>query len=460
VFTSSEPPVAFYGDEEQFVEKALTLKEAGSFPRPGDHHSAVIRGDAWGWSDFKAPGMSLYIVPLLLGIQVPDLAALTDLQLRTLRNRLRWVQIVMAVCSTGLVFAFFVGRGHSNLTLACFLGLQPWAFYLVDSFASLVITNFLLALGLFLFGHVLVDAPQRRLQDISIVAVVTLWSPLLLFRPDYFPVVTALIVVIVALMLVSGRSHHLVLATLGIFILAVVGNISSRMFMDGEPRIYGQVIYPYQGLASWNETWSNDLHTRYAIQGLAQNRRFDFSDLPQRAFRDESERIAIQTLFVEISTTGYSEKIDKSFAEIADNKKTESRIRYFLLPKAWQFAQIVFHTETNHALLSLLARWEPGPRRLVLGIFHVVKILMVLLWLAAFLVFVQRRRANLHAPLDWFGLTLASVVVLKYAVVFVGISVTHAGPEGRLLLGGLPALQGAAAYTIIRFGHWRQGRSA
>ncbi len=97
---------------------------------------------------------------------------------------------------------------------------------------------------------------------------------------------------------------------------------------------------------------------------------------------------------------------------------------------------------------------------MVLGIIHLVKIVMVLLWLGAFLVFVHRRRATMHESLDWFGLTLASVAACKYAAVFVGISITHAGPECRLLLSGLPAIQGAAAYTLIHIGRWWQSTRA
>lgn len=458
IFLSSEPPHEFYGDEASFVEKALILKETGSFPRSGAQHSAVIGGEAWGWSDFKAPGMSLYIAPLTLGIHGPGLALLTDSQLQTIRNRLRWVQIVMAACSTALVFSFFVGRGRHNRTLACLLGLQPWAFYLVDSFAALVITNFLLALGLYAFGYVLVDAPRRRLQAVLIVSAVIFWGLLVLFRPDYFPVVIVMMTVMAVFIWVTGRPRYLVLAAAGVFLLAVGANVGYRAFMDGQLRIYGQVIYPYQGLASWNETWCNDLRTRYALQGLAKDQMVDFSKLPERAFRDVSERVAIRSLFTEISNTGYNEKIDKSFAQIAATKKNESWIRHFLLPKACQFTQIVFHTETNHALLSLLAQWEPALRRPVLGVFYIVKIVMVLLWLGAFLVFARRRLAAMHGPLDWFGLFLASVAACKYAVVFTGISITHAGPEGRLLLSGLPAIQGAAAYTLIRVGYWWQGR--
>lgn len=48
VVLSVEPPLELHGDEGGFIGKALALCNTGSFPPPGEHHRAVLRGDGWG----------------------------------------------------------------------------------------------------------------------------------------------------------------------------------------------------------------------------------------------------------------------------------------------------------------------------------------------------------------------------------------------------------------------------
>ena len=143
----------------------------------------------------------------------------------------------------------------------------------------------------------------------------------------------SVIVVLVIAYIVAQREKRIALKISGLFVsLCLVPALVLVMqyASTGEASFIKKEFY-CPGYMSWLRTWRAD-RVDYANFAFFSNwQGGDIQAYPEKAFADDLEKKQVSDLLSDWRQAGYSDQLDKEFTKIAEQKRSQYPIRYFLI---------------------------------------------------------------------------------------------------------------------------------
>jgi hypothetical protein len=368
------PSSRLTGDEPYYVAKARHLVEHGRFPkaRPAD---LAAEAGAPGNSDWRPQGYPAFVA-LVSGGEFETVA---------LRRRVTVAQLALVLVSIAVAWTL-TGR---TLVAAIVLGVSPWPFAFVTQILSDSLNACIAFIALALLYRWAISTASH---NALLFAGALLSAATLLLRPEMAAI--APVPVAVALFL-RWRRHSLkaahVVAACVAMLLVVAVQFSYRTWFSGrvEPTLFGGLHIYNPGAFAWVNSWIGTEHDAYDfVYGLAQGD--PEHPLPDRAFADDAERHAVETLRARTRAHGFSPEVDQGFAQLAAKRKNERPFGAIVLPRLWHTVHVWVNTETNEQLLAWLGNWPRPARRALIGALLLLKAGLLLLFVWRII----RRRAS------------------------------------------------------------------
>ncbi|MCK6478707.1 MAG: hypothetical protein L6R43_00755 [Planctomycetes bacterium] len=305
-------------DRSRYLDKSEALVRTGDFPRPTEEDLAVLRGEAPGLSDFRAPGYP--VVMAALGATREDWAAA--------RRRLALLQwAAMFAC-----VAWVHGRALEVLpprwwwAASAILGLQPWTAEWALERVPDTLNAALVFAGALLLAKCAAAPPSPRRTGLAAAAAAALGAATLM-RPEmllFSPLLLG-----AGLLLAARRDGVRALlapaaAGAAVLLLAVGAQAAYRWTVFGEASLVGRFQPEGPGMARWLKTWrSSEEHLRTLWWPLAAGTAVPLDRFPERAFGSPGEREAVRRVVAEVAATGaYGPAQDAVFERLAAERSS------------------------------------------------------------------------------------------------------------------------------------------
>lgn len=343
-------------DEIYYYEKARSFAAHGSFPHASAEELRIVQGSVWGTSDWRPPGYSLFLA--IIGTGDPA----------GLRLRLTIIQFLLVAA----VLLWTAQAGPSlSMPVAMLLALAPWPFEFANDIGPDALNAALTGTALLLAWR-WATTPDRG--PLALFLAMLAASATLLLRPEM--IAMAPVIAIAALLLRRRPVSRDIFAALLAFALVVGLQAAYRTVFTGRIGLFGALRIKNAGAFNWTRTWFGTEKEAYDfVYAVTEGRR---EELPARAFSNERERALVESLVQAAVAGGYSERIDRAFQALADQRRAAHPLRTYLI-RASNIVQLWINLETNSAILEALAPIPRGIRRPILGALLLLRIVIVIL---------------------------------------------------------------------------------
>lgn len=354
------PSRAPQGDEPWYLNLAHELVEKGTLPR--------IEKSRLEPAHFRPPGYGILLSPIVASSS-DDRAA---------RRSMAVVQF--AAVSVAIVALMLVGRRIAGFHVG-WLALavaMPWGYEWVTAFYPDSFSLCFSAVGSALFLAVLSDPGGPRAvwygSGGSLAAGLAL-----LVRPENV-VISGVTIAAAALLLRRALRERprLIAAIVAPAMAAGILLVLYRALFLGDPGFVGRSYQDrWGGIVLFASTTFLDEKPFYEglIYPLDQGA-LRWEDMPTIRFRSDAERASVQRLVVASSSSGYTRSVDAEFRDLALARIRERPLGHFVFTRAYGMFRSFVNNETSPQLLRALTRVPRTPRRILLGGFVALKVLL------------------------------------------------------------------------------------
>jgi hypothetical protein len=333
----------------------------------------------------------------------------------------------------------FFGDTKFTLIAAITLGLQPWFYetsrlYLTDS-----LTASTFALGLLL----LVFFPGRRES----------WARFLsgLFfgisastRPEMLFLAAIPLLVFAAITLLKWTNLSFPRISIIVFGLFFVGNISYRVWFDGN--FLARFARAAPGLWSWTCTWPAFGAEKQSIRFKFFRGDLSFSQIPERAFSSMREKDQVKKAFRLRQERGaYDQEMDLIFQNVAQGRVREMPIKAFLLPRLFFTLQLWVSPLSNDFTEFYVKGIPSVLRYLFWRAVPALKLFFLILGITSLWPFLKFQRWRDPQWFDVLWMMAFATVVIRT----VALGLINGSNEERYMLNAWPCLTWCALYALF-----------
>jgi hypothetical protein len=291
-------------------------------------------------------------------------------------------------------------NGARPLLMAALLGVVPWPY----EFVSLLSPDSLTAAITF-FGVIILWRSAEQQSIALTFAGALLLSTTFLMRPEMIALVP---VVLAAAVLLRNANRGVLLmraaTCLGAFAIIIALQMAYRFDFTGRgPSLFGGLHISDRGAFAWVNTWLGTENEAYNfVYGLSNGQPQD--DLPSRAFSNAVERRTVSDAIQTVRRRGYGPDVDAAFQQLAEKRQRDHPFVAIVATRIWHTVHLWINVETNGQLLNALASIPRTLRRPMLGVLALLKLTLLVLFIAG----VLRSKESSAAAL----VTLFAVVVI------------------------------------------------